>query len=76
MFVPAKTKWSLGGFANYQIAEQAKLTAKVQHIWISEESQADKQFAGGVFLGPQAGTGLPAIIDNAWVTSFGGTVNF
>jgi hypothetical protein len=76
-FVPAKTKWSAGAFATYQVNEQAKLSARVQHIWISEPLEADKQFAGGLFLGaPALGSGVPALVDNAWVTSFGGTINF
>ena len=76
-FVPAKTKWSAGGFMNYQVNDRAKLRANVQHIWISEDLQADKAFSGAVFLGGVfAGTGVPALTDNAWVTSFGGTITF
>jgi hypothetical protein len=71
-FVPAKTKVSAGGFAEYKLTAQASLKARVEYFHTREDTSPDKLF-GAIIV---SGSGVPAINNNGLTASLGGTVTF
>ena len=65
-FLPAKTKWSAGGTAQYAVTKQASFNARAEYIWLTT--------ADGPTIPPFVLT--PATAMNAWIVSLGGTLIF
>lgn len=66
-FVPAKTRWSAGGMAAYNVTNKISINSRVEKVWINESE----------FPGPGAPPSLaPAMSGDAWQLAFGATVNF
>jgi hypothetical protein len=66
-FVPAKTRWAVGGIASYNVTNAVSLNGRIEHVWIHED----------VLPGPPAFA--PFVVDQsgeAWAFSLGGTINF
>jgi len=70
-FIPAKTKWGLGGSARYQVAPNSAITARVEHFWVSQASRPDIDFGGVI-----PGTAIPALSFTGWTLSLGGNITF
>jgi len=66
-FVPAKTRWSVGGSLRYSVSGNVLLYGSVEHIWVDEGLRP--------FAIPPAGP-IPALSYTAWLAVFGGTVRF
>ena len=58
-FVAAKTKWTAGAFATYDMFKNSALNARVEHYWINQAADP--------------GLALPTLADNGWLVSLGGT---
>jgi hypothetical protein len=58
-FVAAKTKWTVGGLATYNLFEKLALVARLEHYWINQ--------------GADPGLLLPSLADSGWLMSLGGT---
>ena len=66
-FVPAKTRWAVGGAANYNVTNKININGKVERVWIREnETPGPPAFAPTV----------PFLSGDAWVVAGGATVNF
>lgn len=65
MFVPAKTKWSIGGSGSYAVTDAISLNARVEHFWIHQGEQPDL-----TLLGAPVG---PSQRFDGWVALVGGT---
>ena len=65
-FVPAKTRWSAGGTARYQVNDRSLLYATVEHIWIEEESRP---------VAPPVGA-VPNISLRGWAAVVGGSFRY
>jgi hypothetical protein len=61
-FVAAKTKWTAGAFATYNVLKTVALNGRVEHYWINQ--------------GAGPGLVLPSLADNRWLVSLGGTVTW
>jgi hypothetical protein len=66
-FVPAKTRWSLGGSGQYKITDSIAISMRVEHLWIQEDESPDKVLNGVII----PGTGLPALSSEGWIASIG-----
>ena len=66
-FVPAKTRYAVGGAASYSIVNQVSINGKLERVWIRED----------VNPGPPAFFPVvPFMSGDAWVAAGGVTVNF
>jgi hypothetical protein len=66
-FVPAKTRWAVGGAASYNVTNKININAKLERVWIRED----------VNLGPPAFVPIvPFMSGDAWIGLAGATVNF
>jgi hypothetical protein len=66
-FVPAKTRYSVGVAANYNVTNKININGKVERVWIRED----------VNPGPPAFFPVvPFMSGDAWVVAGGATVNF
>lgn len=66
-FVPAKTRWAVGGVANYNVTNKININGRVERVWIRENETP----------GPPAFAPLvPFMSGDAWVVAGGATVNF
>ena len=65
-FVPAKTRWSAGGTARYQVNDRSLFYATVEHIWIEEENRP---------VAPPGGA-VPDISQRGWAATVGGTFRY
>lgn len=72
-FLPAKTAWSLGGFAQYAVTNDASVNVRVEHLWLREDATPD-QFA--LVPPPVAGSGHTVIDTESWIVAFGGLIRF
>lgn len=70
-FIPAKTKWGLGGSARYQVAPNSAITARVERFWVNQASRPDIDFGGVI-----PGTAIPALSFTGWTVSLGGNITF
>jgi len=61
-FISAKTKWTAGGFATYDLTKDLAIRGRVEHYWIDQ--------------GANPGLSLPAIADNGWLESIGATYSW
>jgi hypothetical protein len=73
-FVPAKTKWSAGGVAQYAVTNQVAFTLRAERVWVNVHATPDK-------ISPLlpiviVGTATPELNTDAWVLSIGGTIRF
>jgi hypothetical protein len=66
-FVPAKTRWSLGGSGQYKLTDTVALSMRVEHVWTQEDDSPDKILNGVI----TAGTGIPALSGEGWIASIG-----
>jgi hypothetical protein len=66
-FVPAKTRWSVGAAANYNVTNKINVNFKLEHVWIHED-----EFTGPPAFAPV----VPFMNGDAWVGLAGATVNF
>jgi hypothetical protein len=66
-FVPAKTRYAVGGVANYNVTNQININGRVERVWIRENVNP-----GPVPLMPI----VPFMSGDAWVVAGGATVNF
>jgi hypothetical protein len=73
-FVPAKTKWTVGGVAQYTVTNQVAFTLRAERVWVDVLATPDKisPLAPVVMLG----TATPELNTDAWVFSIGGTIRF
>ena len=62
VFVPAKTKWTAGGFMSYDVTGSSTVRARLEHYWVSQDANP--------------GLGLPNLTYDAWMVSFGATAHF
>ncbi len=67
VFVPAKTRWSLGGNGQYRFSNGVALTMRVEHVWTHEDDSPNKVLNGVI----TPGTGIPALSSDGWVASIG-----
>jgi hypothetical protein len=67
-FVPAKTRWSIGGIAAYPVQSNLKINARVEHIWTHEDVHPD---AIGF-----PGSGLPDMSGQSWLVLGGLTLTY
>ncbi len=67
-FLPAKTSWSAGVAAAYAVAQAARVTARVERIWVHENDSPQKILIGL----PVAGSAVPATVTDAWQFSIAG----
>jgi hypothetical protein len=58
-FIAAKTKWTAGAFATYDVLKGLAINARLEHYWINE--------------GSDPGLTLPSIADSGWLASLGAT---
>lgn len=66
-FVPAKTRYAVGGAANYNVTNKININGKLERVWIRED----------VNPGPPAFAPIaPFMSGDAWVVAGGATVNF
>lgn len=66
-FVPAKTRYAVGGVANYNVTNKINVNAKLERVWIREN----------VNPGPPAFFPVvPFMSGDAWAAAAGATVNF
>ena len=65
LFVPAKTKWTAGGFFTYNVFKDFALNGRVEHYWINQNA-SDLLVVGD-------GQRIPVVTDNGWLVSLGGT---
>ncbi len=72
-FLAAKTSWSAGLAAAYAASNMARLTAKVERLWVHESGSPDKFALDGTLIVPSA---VPASITNAWQFSLAGIFRF
>lgn len=70
-FIPAKTKWGLGGSARYQLAPNAAITGRFEHFWVNQSSRPDIDFGGVI-----PGSAIPALSFTGWTVSLGGNITF
>jgi hypothetical protein len=67
-FVPAKTRWSIGGIAAYPLQSNLSINARVEHIWTREDQHPD---APGF-----PGSGLPDMSGESWLVLGGLTLRY
>ena len=67
-FVPGKTRWAVGGVANYNVTNKININGKLERVWISENQNPGPT----PFILPIA----PFMSGDAWVAAGGVTVNF
>jgi hypothetical protein len=72
-FVPQKTRWAAGMFAQYAANQTVTLNARIEHVWIHEN---ESPTTGGEKLDVLArslipASTVPAISGTAWQTSLG-----
>jgi hypothetical protein len=65
LFVPAKTKWTAGGFFTYNVFKDFALNGRVEHYWINQNATD--------LLAVGDGQRIPVVTDNGWLVSLGGT---
>ena len=66
-FVPAKTRYAVGGVANYNVTNKININGRLERVWIREN----------VNPGPPAFFPIvPFMSGDAWVAVAGATVNF
>jgi hypothetical protein len=66
-FVPAKTRYAVGGVANYNVTNKININGRLERVWIRED----------VNPGPPAFFPVvPSMSGDAWVAAAGATVNF
>jgi len=67
VFVPAKTRWSLGGSGQYKITDGIALSMRLEHVWTMEDESPDKVLNGAI----TPSTGIPALSSEGWIASVG-----
>ncbi len=72
-FMPAKTKWSVGGSLKAQVTRNVSLSLKGERFWVNEHNKPDIVFPG---FGAIPGTGIPRLNYTGWIVALGGTVAF
>jgi hypothetical protein len=72
-FSPAKTKIALGGSARYQMTQNAAVTVRAEHFWVSQGSRPDVVVP---IFGPFPGTAVPPLAYTGWTVSLGGTITY
>jgi hypothetical protein len=72
-FSPAKTKIALGGSARYQMTQNAAVTVRAEHFWVSQRSRPD---VVDPIFGPFPGTAVPPLAYTGWTVSLGGTITY
>lgn len=73
-FVPAKTRYTLGGFANYSITDTITLTARAERVWTREDQNPDKYEPAVDLIVP--GSGVQRLSSNGWQVSGGVSARF
>jgi hypothetical protein len=73
-FVPAKTRYTLGGFTSYSVTNAISLTARVERVWTREDANPDK--FEPVFNAIVPGSGVPRLSYNGWQVSGGVSARF
>jgi hypothetical protein len=73
-FVPAKTRYTLGGFANYSVTDTITMTARVERVWTREDSNPDKFEPAFNLIVP--GSGVERLSFNGWQVSGGVSARF
>jgi hypothetical protein len=66
-FVPAKTRWSVGGTASYNVTNKINVNGKLERVWIREDMVPGPGFPPALF---------PIMNGDAWAAAGGVTVNF
>lgn len=66
-FVPAKTRYAVGGAANYNVTNKININGKLERVWIREDMVPGPGFPPALF---------PFMSGDAWVVAGGATVNF
>jgi hypothetical protein len=67
-FVPAKTRYAVGGVANYNVTNKININGKLERVWIRENVNPGPT----PFIMPI----VPFMSGDAWVAVAGATVNF
>jgi len=87
-FLPAKTRYSAGGTAGYAVTDAFSLNARVERIWIKENTNPDKLIVipaqnDCLFLCSLAsfdaiipGSGVPPVTSTGWMVSLAATAHF
>lgn len=66
-FVPAKTRWAVGGVANYNVTNKININGRLERVWIRENENPGP---------PPVQPLVPLLSGDAWVVAAGATVNF
>lgn len=66
-FVPAKTRYAIGGVANYNVTNKININGKLERVWIRENENP-----GPPLFAPL----VPFMSGDAWVAAGGATVSF
>lgn len=66
-YVPAKTRYSVGGAASYNVTNKININGKLERVWIREDSVPGPGFPPAL---------VPFMSGDAWVAVGGATVNF
>ena len=66
-FVPAKTRWSVGGVANYNVTNKININGRLERVWIRENENPGPGFPPPIF---------PLMSGDAWLVAGGATVKF
>jgi hypothetical protein len=72
-FLPAKTKWSVGGTGQYAVTDKVSFNARVEYIWATVNAEPQEINSQGV---PISDTAIPPIYTRAWLVSLAGTAKF
>jgi hypothetical protein len=67
-FVPAKTRYAVGGVANYNVTNKININGKLERVWIRENQNPGPT--------PLIMPIVPFMSGDAWVVAGGATVNF
>jgi hypothetical protein len=67
-FVPQKTRWAIGGVANYNVTNKININGRLERVWIRENENPGPT--------PLIMPIVPFMSGDAWVVAGGATVNF
>jgi len=73
-FVPAKTRYTVGGFANYSVTDAISFSARVERVWTREDANPDKYEPAFDIIVP--GSAVPRLSYNGWQVSGGVRARF
>lgn len=72
LFVPASVRWAAGAAFNFTLSNTISATARVEHIWTSQNTIPDLNLLGIL----QPGTGTISLSTTGWALAGGITIRF